>query len=406
MAGTEESAKPRASKAASAKVARAYLEALSAHDLDAAIDCWEPGGRERIHGQADVTAPDGVRDYFEGLLRAVPDLRFELVQTTTEGERCTIQSRMTGTFAGDRQWRGLRPNGARIDVPVVDCLVVRDGRIVANDAYLDGTTVARQIGAMPPDGSPAERRLTGAFNTLTRVAERTVSGPERVADGVWVLRGGVPTKVMNVYLLEDADGVVVFDGGIRTMTNAVAAAGARMGGITRLVLGHSHADHRGIAAGLGVPVHCHPAERADAEGDGGEHYFDVAKLDRHGRLLFPRMLHVWDGGPVRIAGTVEEGDEVAGFRVVHLPGHAPGLVGLWRERDRLALVSDCIYMIDPQTGRRGGPRVPHPAFNFDTEQARASVRKLAALDPAAVWTGHADPLTSDVRRQLEAAAAA
>ena len=43
---------------------------------------------------------------------------------------------------------------------------------------------------------------------------------------------------------------------------------------------------------------------------------------------------------MKIGGTVSEGDEVAGFRVIHFPGHAPGLIGLWRESDRVALVSD------------------------------------------------------------------
>ena len=80
------------------------------------------------------------------------------------------------------------------------------------------------------------------------------------------------------------------------------------------------------------------------------------------------------------------------------------MIGLWRESDRLALVSDSFYTLDPQTGRKGTPRVPHRAFNKDTEQARASIRKLAALDPAAVWPGHADPLTGDVRGQFERAA--
>jgi hypothetical protein len=43
-------------------------------------------------------------------------------------------------------------------------------------------------------------------------------------------------------------------------------------------------------------------------------------------------------------------------------------------------------------------------FNLDTEQARASIRKLAALEPAAAWSGHAVPVTGDVRAQLERAA--
>ncbi len=119
-----------------------------------------------------------------------------------------------------------------------------------------------------------------------------------------------------------------------------------------------------------------------------------------------RLISTWDGGPVEIAGTVDEGDEVAGFEVVHLPGHAPGLIALFRASDRLALVSDTLYTLDPQTGRHQPAHVPHPAFNQDTEQARASIRKLAALDPATVWAGHADPVTGDVRAQLERAAIA
>ena len=112
---------------------------------------------------------------------------------------------------------------------------------------------------------------------------------------------------------------------------------------------------------------------------------------------------MWDGGAVEIAGTVEEGDEVAGFRVIELPGHAPGLIGLFRESDRLALVSDCFYTLDPQTGIKGRARVPHPAFNISTEQAAASILKLAELEPSAAWAGHAEPVRGDVVSQLRQA---
>ena len=96
---------------------------------------------------------------------------------------------------------------------------------------------------------------------------------------------------------------------------------------------------------------------------------------------------MWDGGPVKVEGTVSEGDDIAGFKVVDFPGHAPGLIGLWREDDRLALVSDTFYTLNPQTGHKGAPRVPHPAFNYDTDQARASIRKLAEMEPASAWPG-------------------
>jgi hydroxyacylglutathione hydrolase len=237
--------------------------------------------------------------------------------------------------------------------------------------------------------------------------DRLMAGePEPVADGVWVVRGGFPVRTMNVYLVRDGDGVLAFDAGIASMAGAVARAARSLGGLTRIVLGHGHADHRGVAPALsGVPVLCHPDERADAEGDGGDHYFDLSLLAPHGRAALGTLLPVWDGGPVAIDGTVAEGDDVAGFEVVHLPGHAPGLIGLWRASDRLALVSDTFYTVDPQTGLHGHARVPHRAFNWDTEVARASIRKLAALKPAAAWSGHANPVTGDVAGQLEHAAA-
>jgi hydroxyacylglutathione hydrolase len=156
-----------------------------------------------------------------------------------------------------------------------------------------------------------------------------------------------------------------------------------------------------------VLAYCHQAELAAAESASPyRNYWDRAKLDPRGRTVLWRLFPTWDGGPVAIAGTLDEGDVVAGFTVVHLPGHAPGLIGLFRGSDRLALASDTIYTLDPQSGRREAAHVPHPAFNQDTEQARVSIRKLAALDPVAVWAGHADPVTGDVAAQLEHAAEA
>ena len=385
-------------------VAQRYFDAIAARDLEAAVACWQPGGREHVRGIVDAAAPEGVRQFLGGLFAAVPDLRFEVVAMTCEEDRCAVQWRARGTFAGE-PFAGFAATGAHVDLDGCDVVQVADGLIVANDAYSDTSTFARQIGAMPPQGSKQEARMQSALNARTKLAKRFAAAePESIAEGVWIVRGGLPARDMNVYLVRDGDGVLVFDAGIRSMTKAVAAAGARLGGITRVVLGHSHADHRGVAPGLGVDVFCHPAEKADAEADGGEHYFDCTKLKPHARVAYPRLLRMWDGGPVKIAGTVEEGDDVAGFRVVHLPGHAPGLIGLFRESDRLALVSDCFYTIDPESGRKGAPRVPLAAFNLDTEQARASIRKLAALEPAAAWAGHADPVTGDVRGQLETAA--
>jgi hydroxyacylglutathione hydrolase len=234
-------------------------------------------------------------------------------------------------------------------------------------------------------------------------------GLERVADGVWLLRGDFRGS-MNVYFIEDGDGVVQFDAGTKSMRKKVKAAGEELGGIKRVVLGHAHADHRGTAPYVGAPVYCHADDVADAESDAAiAPYFDLSQLPvAWVRWIYPFLLRHWDGGAVRIDGTVAEGDEIAGFRVLHFPGHAPGLIGLWRESDRVALVSDVVYLVD--SGRlkplpEGEVSVPHPAWAWDHAKAKESVRRLAALDPRVVGAGHEHPLHGEsLRAALERAA--
>jgi hydroxyacylglutathione hydrolase len=394
----------RAPRSEAETLARRYFEAINARELDGALAMWAPQGRESVHGQGEFAGREGLRTFVGGLLDALPDLRFEILGTTTEGARCGVQWRLTGTFAGPGMLSGVAPTGHPLTLEGVDLLTVRDGEIETNEVFLDTMAVPRQVGMMPPLGSGAERRLMRAFNLKTRL-----TGPAEaklVAEGVWVVQGQ-PGRC-NVFLIEEQDGVTVFDAGARTMVRAVAMAGAKLGGIKRVVLGHGHTDHRGSAPSLGAPVLCHADEVIDAEGSGGWRYWNPALPDLPTpQRQIHRALHrlVWDGGPVKIAKTVAEGEEVAGFSVVHIPGHAPGQIALWRESDRLALSTDCFYTLE-MWGRDSPPRVPEDTYNYDTEQAFQSILKLAALEPAAAWPGHAKPVTGDVRGQLERAAAA
>lgn len=232
---------------------------------------------------------------------------------------------------------------------------------------------------------------------------------EKVADRVWLLRGDF-RGAMNVYFIEDGDGVVQFDAGTKAMRKQARAAAEELGGLKRVVLGHAHADHRGTAPYLDAPVHCHPDERADAESDAWRPpYWDLSQLPvAWVRWIYPFLLKRWDGGGVQIADTLIEGDRVAGFEVLHFPGHAPGLIGLWRESDRLALVSDVVYLVDSARLKplpEGEASVPHPAWAWDHQKAKDSVRKLAALEPRVVAAGHERPLRGEnLRATLEAAA--
>ena len=228
---------------------------------------------------------------------------------------------------------------------------------------------------------------------------------EPIAPRVWLLRGGL-TGLMNVYLIEDEGQVVVFDAGEKGMAKSIAAAGARLGGISKVVLGHGDTDHRGAAPALSkiAPVLCHPDAVAQAQGSGGRDYWQLEKLPRFIRLVH-RFQHrfVWDGGPVTISGTVTAGERIAGFEVIELAGHAPGQIGLWRAEDGVALVSDTVYLIT-MLGRPAAAQVPEELYNLDTAQARESIRRLAALRPRTVGVGHLGPMTGpDVVAELEAA---
>jgi len=388
------------------EVAETYFAALARRDVDAAAACWAPDGVDNLVDWSVAEGPAGVRAFFAELFAAIPDFAIEVETIVAEGDRAAVRWHATGTFAGESSFQGIAPTGARVTVAGLDLVEVRDGLIAHIDAFTDGLGFARRLGLLPPRGSRADAGVLRAFNAKTR-AGRQLAGTaaEPIAEGVWRVRGGMP-RTMNVYLIEDdGGGVTVFDAGVRSMASAITAAGAGLGGINRVVLGHGHVDHRGAAGRLGAPIYCHPAERADAEGDAGLHYFDTSRLAPHARVIFPSLLRMWDGGPVAVAGTIEEGEDVSGFRAVHLPGHAPGLIALFRERDGVALTSDVFYTLDEQTGLHGRPHVAHPAFNQDTEQARASIRKLAELAPSAAWPGHAEPLRGDVAAQLEHAAA-
>jgi hydroxyacylglutathione hydrolase len=117
------------------------------------------------------------------------------------------------------------------------------------------------------------------------------------------------------------------------------------------------------------------------------------------RAVLPQLVATWHGGPVVIAGTVADG-----FRVVHVPGHAPGLIALFRVADGLLLAADAVYTLDLETGEPAAPRVPHPTVNWDTALARAAIRRLAALAPRSVRTGHAGDVGRPVTEQLHRAA--
>jgi glyoxylase-like metal-dependent hydrolase (beta-lactamase superfamily II) len=111
----------------------------------------------------------------------------------------------------------------------------------------------------------------------------------------------------------------------------------------------------------------------------------------HPRLAFPRLAPLLDGGAYPVGRVLRDGDEVAGFRVVHAPGHTMGHVFYFRESDGVTIAGDVLANIHLLTGRPG-LREPPRVFSIDPALNRDSARLLLSLRPSVVAFGHGPPL--------------
>lgn len=152
------------------KVARGYFEAVAARDVEAMMTFWRVPGTGHIHGIADLSAPEGYREWFGALFRAFPDYRFEVLSITADEERAAVRWRSTGTFDGVGVFEGMVPNGKSVEIEGCDVLEISDGKLIDLNAYLNSTQMGRQLGALPPAGSAPEKAMLAAFNLKTRIA--------------------------------------------------------------------------------------------------------------------------------------------------------------------------------------------------------------------------------------------
>ena len=140
-------------------VVNGYFEALGRRDVDAAAEFLDPEVVEEITGVGMLRGPDEVRTFFAGLMKAAPDMEMTVDRTVREKDTVVVQ------------FNGVQPTGGRIEMRGCDVLEVSEssGKIVRNTAYQDGMEMARTLGMMPPQDSPAEKAMIGAFNTATKV---------------------------------------------------------------------------------------------------------------------------------------------------------------------------------------------------------------------------------------------
>ena len=205
-----------------------------------------------------------------------------------------------------------------------------------------------------------------------------------LAPGVWRLKE-LPAPTINVYLAED----VLIDAGRRWDKRRIFA---ELEGreISMVALTHVHPDHQGCAKAVcearGVPLACH-ADDVDAM----EGRRPVAASPKPVAQVFGKL---WTGPPHKVDRVLQEGDEVAGFRVVHAPGHSPGEVIFFRDSDRVAICGDVIRNITYVTLRTKLAEPPED-LTPDPAENRRSIRKLAELNPTLILPGHG-PAVSDI----------
>ena len=108
------------------------------------------------------------------------------------------------------------------------------------------------------------------------------------------------------------------------------------------------------------------------------------------------IARLWHGPPYKVDRPFTEGEEIAGFRVVHAPGHARGEVIFFRDSDRVAICGDVIRNMSFASGLPG-IKEPPKIFTYDMAENRRSIRKLAELDPSRILPGHG-PEVSDMAK--------
>jgi hydroxyacylglutathione hydrolase len=213
---------------------------------------------------------------------------------------------------------------------------------------------------------------------------------KKLAPGVWRL-SEFPRPLINVYLAED----VLIDAGRRWDRSRVFR---QLEGhdLSMLALTHVHPDHQGVAKDVcdarDIPLACHAGDVDAMEGrvpvsEGAADHFVTRFIQRF-----------WEGPPHEVRRVLQEGDDVAGFRVIHAPGHSPGEVIFFRDADRVAICGDVIRNLSYATTL---PKLAEPPsiFTTDPAQNRRSIRKLAELDPSVILPGHGDVVTDMARFQ-------
>jgi glyoxylase-like metal-dependent hydrolase (beta-lactamase superfamily II) len=250
--------------------------------------------------------------------------------------------------------------------------------------------------------------------------------PQEIATGVYCLAIGKKFGGTNVYIVRSGPSWVLIDTAwpqsghlIKEAAESLFGANARPASI---LLTHLHPDHVGSALELArmwnVPVYVHPNEMPLAAEEFPTEYANP--LDRW--CIFP-LMRIWppfatsvrrQAHESNLKGVVRAFDPTAvipglpDWSSVHTPGHTPGHVVFFRNRDRVMIAGDALLTININSVwdlLRNKRRISGPPYiaTWNWPQAREAVAALAKLQPSVLACGHGVPMMgAEIARDLAA----
>lgn len=87
-----------------------------------------PGAIGHLEGGREAVGPEGFAQFQEEFIRAVPDLKLEVLNSLADGDDVCVHWHATGTHCGTGM--GMVPTDAKLDFQGVTWLRVQDGQIV------------------------------------------------------------------------------------------------------------------------------------------------------------------------------------------------------------------------------------------------------------------------------------
>lgn len=233
-----------------------------------------------------------------------------------------------------------------------------------------------------------------------------------VAPGVW----GIKDVFVNVYLIHNSSDNtwVLVDAGLKTAARKIKEVAESLfwpqATPSSIILTHGHFDHIGslkmLMAEWDVPVYAHYLEAPYLTGRSAYPPPDPSA----GGGVMTLLSFTYPKAPADINGNLlllPEDGTVPGlpeWRYIHTPGHTPGHISLYRERDGVLIAGDAVATTQTESmlsvlSYRKKVSGPPKYYTYDWLAAENSVRKLTELKPDVLASGHGKPLYGEQMKE-------